>query len=105
MGQPSTGSPSSACTARTAPRPARTWKEAIENATITLARPDVMNALNTQMRAEILHAVQTAGREARVVVLTGEGRAFCSGQDLGDRRFGRAGAAAQAAPPGARRAR
>lgn len=54
-------------------------------ATITLARPDVMNALNTQMRAEILHAVQVGGREARVVVMTGEGRAFCSGQDLGDR--------------------
>ena len=54
-------------------------------ATITLARADVMNALNTQMRAEILHAVQRGGAEARVVVMTGEGRAFCSGQDLGDR--------------------
>jgi 2-(1,2-epoxy-1,2-dihydrophenyl)acetyl-CoA isomerase len=54
-------------------------------ATITLNRPDVMNALNTQMRAEITHAVTAAGRSARVVVLTGEGRAFCSGQDLGDR--------------------
>ena len=54
-------------------------------ATLTLNRPDKMNALNTQMRAEILHAVQEAGRSARVVVLTGEGRAFCSGQDLGDR--------------------
>ncbi len=54
-------------------------------ATITLARPDVMNALNTQMRAELLHAIQVAGREARVAVMTGEGRAFCSGQDLGDR--------------------
>lgn len=54
-------------------------------AVITLRRPDVMNALNTQMRAEITHAVQAAGKTARVVVLTGEGRAFCSGQDLGDR--------------------
>jgi 2-(1,2-epoxy-1,2-dihydrophenyl)acetyl-CoA isomerase len=54
-------------------------------AVITLRRPDVMNALNTQMRAEITHAVSAAGAEARVVVLTGEGRAFCSGQDLGDR--------------------
>jgi len=54
-------------------------------ALITLRRPDVMNALNTQMRAEITHAVGEAGKEARVVVLTGEGRAFCSGQDLGDR--------------------
>jgi 2-(1,2-epoxy-1,2-dihydrophenyl)acetyl-CoA isomerase len=59
----------------------------IENdvAVVTLNRPDVMNALNTQMRAEITHAVQTAGTQARVVVLTGAGRAFCSGQDLGDR--------------------
>lgn len=54
-------------------------------ATITLDRPDVMNALSTQMRAEITHAVLEAGRAARVVVLTGAGRAFCSGQDLGDR--------------------
>ncbi|MEM1274827.1 MAG: enoyl-CoA hydratase-related protein [Pseudomonadota bacterium] len=54
-------------------------------ALITMRRPDVMNALNTQMRAEITHAVRAAGQSARVVVLTGEGRAFCSGQDLGDR--------------------
>ncbi len=54
-------------------------------ASITLNRADVMNALNTHMRAEITHAVKAAGREARVVVLTGQGRAFCSGQDLGDR--------------------
>ena len=54
-------------------------------AVITLNRPEVMNALNTQMRAEILHAVRDAERSARVIVLTGEGRAFCSGQDLGDR--------------------
>lgn len=54
-------------------------------AVITLNRPEVMNALNTQMRAEITHAVTAAGREARAVVLTGTGRAFCSGQDLGDR--------------------
>ncbi|MBS0123034.1 enoyl-CoA hydratase-related protein [Thetidibacter halocola] len=54
-------------------------------ATITLNRPDVMNALNTQMRAEITDAMRRAAREARVVVLTGAGRAFCSGQDLGDR--------------------
>lgn len=55
-------------------------------AIITLNRPDVMNALNTQMRAELLHAVKEASKAARVVVLTGSGdRAFCSGQDLGDR--------------------
>ncbi|MBC6438268.1 MAG: enoyl-CoA hydratase/isomerase family protein [Rhodobacteraceae bacterium] len=54
-------------------------------AVITLRRPDVLNALDTRMRAEITHAVGNAGKAARVVVLTGEGHAFCSGQDLGDR--------------------
>lgn len=53
-------------------------------AVISLARPDVMNALNTQMRAELLHAVKDTQSKARAIVLTGQGRAFCSGQDLGD---------------------
>lgn len=54
-------------------------------ATLRLNRPEKMNALNTQMRAEITDAVKLAETEARVLVMTGEGRAFCSGQDLGDR--------------------
>ena len=54
-------------------------------AVIEFTRDEVMNALNTQMRAEILHAVKAAEASARVLVLTGKGRAFCSGQDLGDR--------------------
>ena len=53
-------------------------------ATITLNRPDMMNALNRQMRAEITDAVKTAEAQARVIILTGAGRAFCSGQDLAD---------------------
>jgi len=53
-------------------------------ATITLNRPDVMNGLNTRMRAEIRAAVEQAGKEARALVLTGSGRGFCSGQDLAD---------------------
>ena len=53
-------------------------------AIITWNRPDRMNALNTQMRAEITHAFKTAEKDARVVVMTGAGKAFCSGQDLGD---------------------
>jgi len=53
-------------------------------AVLTLDRPDKMNALNGQMRAEIADAARRAGAEARVLVLTGEGRAFCTGQDLGD---------------------
>ena len=52
---------------------------------VTLNRPEVRNALNTRMRAELTHAVRAAGQQARVVVLTGAGQAFCSGQDLGDR--------------------
>lgn len=51
---------------------------------LTLNRPDLMNALNTQMRAEVTHAVRAAAKQARVLVLTGAGKAFCSGQDLGD---------------------
>lgn len=53
-------------------------------ALVTLNRPEKYNALTTQMRAEIEHAFTTGGREARVVVMTGSGKAFCSGQDLGD---------------------
>ena len=53
-------------------------------ATIALNRPEVMNALSRQMRAELLEAVTKAAQSARVIVLTGQGRAFCSGQDLGD---------------------
>ena len=53
-------------------------------ATLSLNRVDKMNALDTQMRAEITDAAGYAGRNARVLVLTGKGRAFCSGQDLSD---------------------
>jgi 2-(1,2-epoxy-1,2-dihydrophenyl)acetyl-CoA isomerase len=54
-------------------------------AVITMNRPEKMNALTTQMRAELAFAVSEAGKVARVVVLTGAGNAFCAGQDLGDR--------------------
>ncbi|MFV0244662.1 MAG: enoyl-CoA hydratase-related protein [Qingshengfaniella sp.] len=52
-------------------------------ATLTLNRPEVKNALNGQMRAEIADAVRAVADQARVLVLTGAGSAFCSGQDLG----------------------
>jgi 2-(1,2-epoxy-1,2-dihydrophenyl)acetyl-CoA isomerase len=60
-------------------------------ATITLARADSLNALNTAMRRELLAALKAIGRDdtVRAVVLTGEGRGFCSGADLrggGDER-------------------
>ncbi len=51
--------------------------------TITLDRPQVMNALSCQMRAELTAALRAA-HGGRGIVLTGEGRAFCSGQDLTD---------------------
>ncbi|MBP7002957.1 enoyl-CoA hydratase-related protein [Amaricoccus sp.] len=53
-------------------------------ATLTLAREDRLNALNGAMRREIADAVGRAGAEARALVLTGRGRAFCTGQDLGE---------------------
>ncbi|WP_372613642.1 enoyl-CoA hydratase-related protein [Aquicoccus sp.] len=58
-------------------------------AVVMLDRPDKMNALTSQMRAEIpdaIHHAETDG--ARVIVLTGAGGAFCSGQDLGDANAG-----------------
>lgn len=55
-------------------------------ATITLNRPEVMNGLNPQMRADLMHAIIHAPDDGRVLVITGAGRGFCSGQDLGDRR-------------------
>jgi len=53
-------------------------------ATIALARPDKLNALNEAMHADIRLALDRCEREetVNVVVLTGEGRAFSSGQDL-----------------------
>lgn len=53
-------------------------------ATITLTRPDKLNALNGTMHAELRETLQQCEQDEtiRVVVLTGEGRAFSSGQDL-----------------------
>lgn len=53
-------------------------------ASLVLDRPQVMNALDSRMRAEITSALTTLSPEARCVVITGSGRAFCSGQDLTD---------------------
>lgn len=55
-----------------------------QTAVLTLNRPEKYNALTQQMRAEIAYAVPEAAANARVLVITGAGAAFCSGQDLGD---------------------
>ncbi len=53
-------------------------------ATITLNRPDQYNAFNDEMSYEMQDVLKQVGKDAeiRVVVLTGAGKAFCSGQDL-----------------------
>lgn len=51
--------------------------------TITLNRPDVYNAINRALHDGLAAALaEAADPEVRVVVLTGAGRGFCSGQDL-----------------------
>jgi len=55
-------------------------------ARLTLNRPDKLNSFNTQMHGEVQQALASLpGSDARVLVLTGAGRGFCAGQDLGDR--------------------
>ena len=51
---------------------------------IRLNRPERMNAVNTTLRQELAEALKQVERDAsvRCVVLTGEGRAFCSGADV-----------------------
>ncbi len=52
--------------------------------TLTLSRPDKLNAFTTRMLAELLDAFDRADADdnVRVVVVTGAGRAFCAGADL-----------------------
>lgn len=53
-------------------------------ALLTLNRPQVRNAIDDEMRGEMTAALDTAGRdpEVRALVLTGAGKAFCSGGDI-----------------------
>ena len=56
-------------------------------ARITLNRPERLNSFTTRMHAELREALArvASGGEARVLLVTGQGRAFCAGQDLSDR--------------------
>jgi len=55
-------------------------------ATITLDRPEVLNALNPAMERELLQVWDLVDDDddVRAVVVTGRGRAFCAGADLSD---------------------
>jgi enoyl-CoA hydratase/carnithine racemase len=56
--------------------------------TITLNRPDLRNAINDQMRAELIAAFAAADTDAsvRAIIMTGAGKGFCSGGDIGGMR-------------------
>jgi 2-(1,2-epoxy-1,2-dihydrophenyl)acetyl-CoA isomerase len=55
--------------------------------TVTLNRPDKLNSFNETMHRELRDALDRIGRDpaVRAVLLTGAGKGFCAGQDLGDR--------------------
>ncbi len=56
-------------------------------AVLTLNRPDRMNSFNTEMHAEVRDAIKQAKKseDVRCLLITGNGRGFCAGQDLSDR--------------------
>lgn len=69
-------------------------------ARLTLNRPDRLNSFNTTMHAEVRAALASlvsasndGAAAARVLVVTGAGRGFCAGQDLGDRAVAPGGTA------------
>jgi 2-(1,2-epoxy-1,2-dihydrophenyl)acetyl-CoA isomerase len=63
-------------------------------ATLTLNRPDKLNSFTAEMHGEVRAALEqlAADKTVRVLVLTGAGRGFCAGQDLGDRAVAPGGA-------------
>ena len=64
------------------------YQESENIATITLDRPEVLNAINETMGRELLEALNAANRndQVRCVIITGNGRAFSAGEDIQDLR-------------------
>ncbi|MGQ9425144.1 2-(1,2-epoxy-1,2-dihydrophenyl)acetyl-CoA isomerase PaaG [Gilvimarinus sp. F26214L] len=62
-------------------------------ALLTLNRPDTLNSFNTQMHEEVRKALKDVREnpDVRCLLITGEGRGFCAGQDLNDRAVSGAG--------------
>jgi enoyl-CoA hydratase/carnithine racemase len=69
-------------------------------ATVTLNRPDKLNALNRELRLAFCHAMQELRRDqdVRVVTITGAGRAFCVGLTSGSLAHAPAVSATKAMP-------
>jgi 2-(1,2-epoxy-1,2-dihydrophenyl)acetyl-CoA isomerase len=74
----------------TVPEPTILYQAADGVATLTLNRPDKLNAFNETMHGELAQAFERIEADAgiRAVLITGAGRGFCAGQDLGDRVMG-----------------
>jgi 2-(1,2-epoxy-1,2-dihydrophenyl)acetyl-CoA isomerase len=64
-------------------------------ARLTLNRPDKLNSFTVAMHLEVQHALDAAAADSQVraLVITGAGRGFCAGQDLGDRAVSAEGGA------------
>ena len=67
------------------------WEQKDGTGILTMKRPDVYNALTREAKLEFICAIEAAGKESAVksIVITGEGKAFSSGQDLNDRAAGK----------------
>ena len=63
------------------------YSEENQTAIITMNRPEMYNALNADAKMEVVIAIREANKNPAVksIILTGEGKAFCTGQDLNDR--------------------
>jgi len=72
--------------------------------TITLNRPDRLNAWTRQMHLDLKDAMQKAGadEDVRAIILTGAGRGFCAGADMGGLQAIGAGASADRSSPAGR---